>query len=85
MHSRYISQILITTAVILSVNGCGGGGSDGGTTSSGSGTTLEVTEISHNSVGYNAITSSSTGRIWLDRNLGASQSCSSSDDYRMLW
>ncbi len=81
MYSKYLLQIIITISVVISLNGCGGGGSDSGaTTSNSTGSNPETTTISHNSIGYNTITSSTTGRVWLDRNLGSSKSCSSSDD-----
>ena len=35
----------------------------------------ENTEITHNGVSYNTVTSPYTSRIWLDRNLGASKVC----------
>ena len=37
-------------------------------------------EITHNSTGYESILSPFTGKIWLDRNLGASQICTALDD-----
>ena len=36
--------------------------------------------VSHNGVTYGTVTSPYTGRVWLDRNLGASQVCTSFDD-----
>ena len=36
--------------------------------------------MTHNGTGYSTVTSPYTGRIWLDRNLGASQVCSSYND-----
>lgn len=36
--------------------------------------------IVHNGITYGTITSAETGRVWLDRNLGASQVCTSLDD-----
>ena len=36
--------------------------------------------ITHNGTTYKTVTSPYTGRIWLDRNLGASQVCTSFDD-----
>ena len=77
MYSKNILQIIIIITVLLGVNGCGGGGSSGGTTTGGGGASAT---ISHNNVDYSTLTSSTTGRIWLDRNIGASQSCISSTD-----
>jgi len=36
--------------------------------------------ITHNGVKYDTVTSPYTGRVWLDRNLGASQVCTSATD-----
>ena len=36
--------------------------------------------IFHNGIGYKTVTSPYTGKVWLDRNLGASQVCTSFDD-----
>ena len=36
--------------------------------------------VSHNGVTYGTVTSPYTGEVWLDRNLGASQVCTSFDD-----
>ena len=36
--------------------------------------------ITHNGTSYGTVTSPYTGRVWLDRNLGASQACTSFDD-----
>ena len=36
--------------------------------------------ISHNGKSYGTVTSSYTGKVWLDRNLGASQVCTALDD-----
>ncbi len=33
------------------------------------------TTITHNGIGYNTVTSPHTGKVWLDRNLGATQLC----------
>ena len=37
-------------------------------------------EIVHNGIAYNTITSPYTGRVWLDRNLGASRVCTAYND-----
>jgi len=36
--------------------------------------------IMHNGIEYNTVTSPFTGKVWLDRNLGASRVCTASDD-----
>jgi len=38
------------------------------------------TQISHNGLIYNTVTSPYTGTVWLDRNIGASQVCTAPDD-----
>ena len=43
-------------------------------------TVLVAGEIMHNGFVYEEVTSPETGAIWLDRNLGASQVCTSNDD-----
>ena len=43
-------------------------------------TDTNTTTITHNGISYNTITSVQTGRVWLDRNLGASQACTALDD-----
>jgi len=41
---------------------------------------VEEGTITHNSFTYGEVTSPTTGRVWLDRNLGASKPCSSIND-----
>ena len=41
---------------------------------------LDDSGISHNGTSYGTVTSPYTGRVWLDRNLGASKVCASLDD-----
>jgi len=43
-------------------------------------TTPVATSITHNGTTYGFVTSPYTGKVWLDRNLGASQVCTSSTD-----
>jgi len=42
--------------------------------------TITTSNIEHNGYEYGTITSATTGKVWLDRNLGASQVCTSFDD-----
>lgn len=44
------------------------------------GSTPSSSAITHNGISYNAVTSPYTSRIWLDRNLGASQVCAEKND-----
>ncbi len=41
---------------------------------------LNAEIITHNGYDYGTVTSPHTGRVWLDRNLGATQSCTALDD-----
>lgn len=64
-------SIVLLVALSLSFNGC----SDSTTAvSSDDGT------ITHNGVFYKTVTSPYTSKVWLDRNLGASQVCTALDD-----
>ena len=62
-------SIALLVALGLSFSACGGGSSSN-----------NPTVISHNGTTYNTVTSPYTGKIWLDRNLGASQACTALDD-----
>ncbi len=41
---------------------------------------IETGTITHNNTTYGTVTSPYTGKVWLDRNLGASQVCTAFDD-----
>ena len=43
-------------------------------------TTDTNTTVTHNGITYGTVTSPFTGKVWLDRNLGASQVCTALDD-----
>ncbi len=45
-----------------------------------SATAVQAETITHNGVTYGTVTSPYTGRVWLDRNLGASQVCTAYND-----
>lgn len=66
---KKIAYLTSACAVALTLAGCGGGGS--GTIS---------TCIVFNGLKYCPATSPYTGKLWLDRNLGASEVCTSPDD-----
>jgi len=68
---RSISIVLILV-LGLSFSACGGGGGDD--------TPLPQGYITHNGVNYKEVTSPYTQKVWLDRNLGASQACTALDD-----
>lgn len=57
------------------------GSSNSKTISSDNNTTdVNITTITHNGTDYNTVTSAFTGKVWLDRNLGAARVCESFDD-----
>ena len=60
---------ILSIATIITISGCGGGGD-----SSNEG------EIIHNGYTYKSVKSPITGRIWLDRNIGAAEVCTSYND-----
>jgi len=69
----YKMKTLQTLTLILGLillNACGGGSSD----------PVEETEITHNGTTYDTVISPYTGKVWLDRNLGASRVCTTFDD-----
>ncbi len=62
--------VAMLVALGLGFNACGGGGGD----------EIAPTSITHNGVTYKTVTSPYTGKVWLDRNLGASQVCTDLND-----
>ncbi len=68
-----LSQIAILSLATAFVVGCGGGGDS-------SNNTTTDTTITHNGVSYKTVKSPTTGRIWLDRNLGAARVCQTFND-----
>jgi uncharacterized protein (TIGR02145 family) len=61
--------------MIAMFSACGGGGTDDNPEPEfGSGT------VTHNGTTYGTVTSPYTGRVWLDRNLGAAQTCTAYND-----
>jgi len=66
---KKLLSIILSVGTIIAINGCGGGG--GGSTSN---------EITHNGYTYKSVKSPTTGRIWLDRNIGAAEVCTSYND-----
>ena len=51
-----------------------------GNTATATRTVTVTASITHNGISYGAVVSPYTGKVWLDRNLGASQVCTSFDD-----
>ena len=67
-----VAKVLLFMLVPFIVIGCGGSEAGG---------TANVTEaITHNGTSYGTVTSPYTGKVWLDRNLGASQVCTALDN-----
>jgi hypothetical protein len=67
---RHFTTVVLSGITAVVFTACGGGGSgDGGSNT-----------ITHNGVEYKTVTSPYTGRVWLDRNLGAAEVCESYDD-----
>lgn len=67
MFSKVIGLVTGSLAVVILISACG------------SSTDSEETSTS-SSPSYSTIISSTTGKVWLDRNLGASRACQSVDD-----
>jgi len=67
--------LVVIIATIFS--GCGGGGSS---SASSQDCPDGSSYITHNGTNYCPVTSPYTGRVWLDRNLGASRVCTAMDD-----
>jgi len=72
-----LSQIAILSIATVFVVGCGGGGDSGSSTDTNASTD---TTITHNGVDYKTVKSPTTGRVWLDRNLGAARVCQTFND-----
>ncbi len=72
---KTIIQTLILTLSFVLFTACGGSGNT--TTNTGTSTT---TTITYNGTTYGFVTSPYTGKVWLDRNLGAARVCTSFND-----
>ena len=89
-----IFNIVLVSIIVLVINNCGGSKNSSGTTAlpspspspspssspSPSPTPPVVDKILHNGTNYKTVVSPNTGRIWLDRNLGAARVCRSYND-----
>jgi len=85
MTKTTYKNICIAAVVAVGLSACGGGGSsDANKTSSaydGDVPAQPVNEtIVHNGTLYGSVVSPKTGRVWLDRNLGAQRVCTSATD-----
>lgn len=72
---KKVLQFSAITCCVLALSGCGG--SDGSSTNGAEGFQSGDT---WNGLVYETVTSPYTGRVWLDRNLGASQVCTDLND-----
>jgi hypothetical protein len=85
IQNRY-NQWLLSSMALLMITACNapGGGPLGGNESHHSDTTQPATpthdSIIHNGTRYGTVVSHFTGRVWLDRNLGAERVCLTLDD-----
>jgi len=79
MNTKTLQILTLASGPIL-LNACGRGGKKSTPTPDTNTTTPEATSITHNGTTYGFVTSSHTGKIWLDRNLGAARVCESFDD-----
>ena len=79
-YRRAMTGLILALVSALILVACGGGSTagDGGGTATGS--VPAGGGITHNGFTYGTLTSPATGKIWLDRNLGASQVCTAVDD-----
>jgi len=85
MKNKY-NQWILVSATALTLTACGSSGngtSDGGSENDG-GTNEPAkptqNSIVHNGTLYGTVVSPTTGRVWLDRNLGADRVCTGSND-----
>ena len=77
---KYIKQSIVAmTVVLLSACGSSGGGGDPVPTPTPE-PTPTPTVITQNGTEYNTVTSPFTGKVWLDRNLGAARVCIAYND-----
>lgn len=79
MNLKQFSVAIVITSVMIA---CGGSSNEGGSTTSdndSSSNNMDVT-ITHNGTTYSTVKSPYTGKIWLDRNLGAARVCESFND-----
>jgi uncharacterized protein (TIGR02145 family) len=70
---KHLRTIVLSGVLAIAFTACGGGGG-----SSSGGETDDT--IIHNGVEYKTVVSPYTGRVWLDRNLGAAEVCETFDD-----
>lgn len=72
-------NIVFSMVILLFINNCGGNDSSDKTDVD-QNTSTEPTTITHNGTTYGMITSPNTGKVWLDKNLGAARVCQSFND-----
>ena len=75
--NNVVNKIFFVLICLLILSSCGGG--DGGSTGDNDDNSVGDT-VTHNGVTYVTIASPNTGRVWLDRNLGALRVCTDYND-----
>ena len=73
-------SIVLVGIFLLIMNNCGGDKSSEETSSSSSSSTQNSETLTHNGTNYGTVVSPYTGKVWLDRNLGAARVCTSFND-----
>ena len=77
LHRKMIFSTLLASGLMI-LTSCGGGGGGSSTPPADTNTSTPPpapTSITHNGVTYGFVTSPYTGKVWLDRNLGAARVC----------
>ena len=80
LNTKIVNTALLASGLIL-FTACGGGGGGGDNTPpADTNTSTAPTSITFNGITYGFITSPYTGKVWLDKNLGAARVCEQFDD-----
>ena len=79
LQTNLLQTTLLASGFLL-LNACGGGSTANTNTPDTNTTTPAPFTITHNGTTYGIVTSPFTGRVWLDRNLGAARVCEQFDD-----
>ena len=79
LQTNLLQTTLLASGFLL-LNACGGGSTANTNTPNTNTTTPAPLTITHNGTTYGTVTSPFTGKVWLDRNLGAARVCEQLDD-----